>query len=312
MDNTALVSGQGLSRYYGRHRALDDIHLELKRGEILGFLGPNGAGKSTTMQILSGVLAPHAGTVEICGIDLAKRPVDAKRRLGYLPEVPPLYPEAQVDEYLSFCARLRGFAAARGDKAVADVKTQCGLEDTGPRLIGNLSKGYQQRVGLAQALVHKPEVLILDEPTVGLDPNQIREVRALIAELGSRHTVVLSTHILSEVQAVCSRVCILDRGRIVLDQPVKPLNEALQLSLRDPPDRQALERVPGVMSCEAVGPNTFHLAVSDSGATAERLAEAAARSGWGLRELKAAERALEQIFVQLTCGDALAGVDTPP
>jgi ABC-2 type transport system ATP-binding protein len=312
MDNTVLVSGQGLTRDYGRHRALHDVDLELKRGEILGFLGPNGAGKSTTMQILSGVLAPHAGSVEICGIDLAKRPVDAKRRLGYLPEIPPLYREAQVDEYLSFCARLRGVPAGRVEQAVADVKMQCGLHDTGARLIGNLSKGYQQRVGLAQAIVHKPEVLILDEPTVGLDPNQIRDVRALIRELGRRHAVILSTHILSEVQAVCSRVCILDRGRIVFDQPVKPVNEALQLSLREPPERQALECVPGVISCEAVGPNTFQLAVSDPGATAERLAEAAARSGWGLRELKAADPALEQIFVRLTCGDAVAGVDTPP
>lgn len=311
MDNKVFVSARGISRSYGRYRALDGVDLELNRGEILGFLGPNGAGKSTAMQILSGVLAPHTGRVEICTIDLAERPLEAKRLLGYLPEIPPLYQNEQVDEYLHFCARLRGVAPQRTKEAVAKAKTQCGLNDTGTRLIGNLSKGYQQRVGIAQAIVHSPEVLILDEPTVGLDPNQIRDVRALIKDLGKDRAVILSTHILSEVQAICSRVSILHLGRIVFDQPVQTHEGHLQVSFRDPPDHQALARIAGVISCETIGPKRFRLAVSERLETAERLAVTAATERWGLQELKEGEAALEQIFVSLTCGDTYID-DRPP
>jgi ABC-2 type transport system ATP-binding protein len=197
---------RGLHRRYGDVHAVQGLDFQVRRGEVLGFLGPNGAGKTTTMQMICGVLAPSEGTVRIGGVDLLEDPVAAKRQLGYLPEQPPLYRELTVDEYLRYCAHLHGLRNRQATTAMDEVKARCGLRDNGGRLIGNLSKGFQQRVGIAQAILHRPAVVVLDEPTVGLDPIQIREIRELMRELGNDHGVILSTHILPEVQAVCDRV----------------------------------------------------------------------------------------------------------
>jgi ABC-2 type transport system ATP-binding protein len=215
----------GLSRQFGRRVAVEEIDLELAHGEVLGFLGPNGAGKSTVMRMLTGNLAPSAGTIEICGIDLIDRPAEAKARIGYLPEIPPLYRELTVNEYLRLAARLHRVDSSKVPSALDMVTERCGLGDTGERLIGLLSKGYQQRVGIAQAIIHDPDVIIFDEPTAGLDPNQIREIRRLIRELGAERSVIVSTHILHEVESVCDRVQIVNEGRTVFTGCIGMLKE---------------------------------------------------------------------------------------
>src|SRR3972149_378813 len=207
MESLARV--ENLYRYYGDICAVHDVSFEIKRGEVLGFLGPNGAGKSTTMQIISGNLAPSAGLVQINGIDMLDQPKLAKAQLGYLPEQPPLYRELTVDEYLGYCGQINRVPGGKRRAAVDTARQRCGLTEVGRRLIGNLSKGFQQRVGIAQAIIHSPALVILDEPTVGLDPIQIREIRALIRELAGEHSVILSTHILPEGQAICARVQII-------------------------------------------------------------------------------------------------------
>ncbi|MDD5329836.1 MAG: ABC transporter ATP-binding protein [Sulfuricella sp.] len=209
------LNARALSRNFGLRTAVRDVSLELRQGEVLGLLGPNGAGKTTTLQMLAGCLAPTAGAIEICGIDLLEQPRQAKALLGYLPETPPLYRELTVDEYLGLAARLRRVAKPFVAEAVESAKRRCGLTEVGKRLIGNLSKGFQQRVGIAQAIVHNPRVVILDEPTVGLDPIQIREIRSLVRELGREHSVILSTHILPEVESVCDRIQIMHQGQLV-------------------------------------------------------------------------------------------------
>lgn len=217
MDSTILLAAEGLSRYYSEHCAVDSLNLHLQKGEVLGLLGPNGAGKSTTMQMLTGNLAPTTGSIQINGIDLLDEPRSAKRHLGYLPEQPPVYRDLTVNEYLDYCAKLHGMRGAERTQAIGLACERCSLTEVQNRLIANLSKGYKQRVGIAQAILHSPSVVILDEPTVGLDPLQIREIRKLIRELGQEHSVILSTHILPEVQAVCDRVQILNRGRTVFN-----------------------------------------------------------------------------------------------
>ncbi|SFN92448.1 ABC transporter ATP-binding protein [Nitrosospira briensis] len=219
------ISARGLCRCFGTRAAVHDVNLELRRGEVLGFLGPNGAGKTTIMRMLTGNLTPSSGTVEICGIDLLGKPREAKACIGYLPEIPPLYRELTVNEYLRFAARLHRVRSAKIHSALAKVTQRCGLSSTGDRLIGSLSKGYQQRVGIAQAIIHDPEVIILDEPTAGLDPNQIREIRTLIHDLAAERSVILSTHILSEVDNVCDRVQIVHEGRTVLDEYMERLKQ---------------------------------------------------------------------------------------
>ncbi len=214
-----------LSHQFGQHVAVQDVSLKLYRGDVLGFLGPNGAGKSTTMRMLTGNLAPGRGEVRICGIDLQDNPLEAKRYIGYLPEIPPLYKELTVDEYLRFAARLHGLTGISLQIALDEVKQQCELADMGKRLIGILSKGYQQRVGIAQAIIHRPPLIILDEPTAGLDPNQIQKVRTLIRELGKTHTIILSSHILPEIESICNRVQIMHQGKLVLDDSLDNLKQ---------------------------------------------------------------------------------------
>ncbi|HZW24796.1 MAG TPA: ABC transporter ATP-binding protein [Gallionella sp.] len=209
------LSARKLTRRFGNRHIIHDVSLTLRRGEVLGLLGHNGAGKSTTMQMLTGCLLPDSGNIEICGIDLLRQPILAKKHLGYLPETPPLYRELRVDDYLAFAARLRGIENGKVAAALAQAKQRCGLEAVGGKIIATLSKGYQQRVGIAQAIVHDPEVVVLDEPTVGLDPAQIRDIRALIRELGDRSSVILSTHLLGEVESLCDRVEIMQKGRLI-------------------------------------------------------------------------------------------------
>ncbi|MFZ3018814.1 MAG: ABC transporter ATP-binding protein [Gallionella sp.] len=218
MSDTApeiTLSARKLTRRFGNQKIIHDVSLTLRRGEVLGLLGHNGAGKSTTMQMLTGCLLPDSGDIEICGIDLLHQPILAKMHLGYLPETPPLYRELRVDDYLTFAARLRGIENGKVAAALTQAKQRCGLEAVGGKIISTLSKGYQQRVGIAQAIIHNPEVIVLDEPTVGLDPAQIRDIRTLIRELGDSSSVILSTHLLGEVESLCDRVEIMQKGKLI-------------------------------------------------------------------------------------------------
>jgi len=303
-----LVQVDQLSRRFGPLQALDDISFEVRKGEVLGFLGPNGAGKSTTMQILSGNLAPSAGRVMICGIDLLDQPKQAKALLGYLPDQPPLYRELTVDEYLRYCARLNRIPAAQRQSALDVAKQRCGLTEVGRRLIGNLSKGYRQRVGIAQAIIHSPAVVILDEPTVGLDPIQIREIRHLISELRDEHSVILSTHILPEVQAVCDRVQIINKGQLVLSDTIAGLQqrmrgESLWLTLRQPPETAALEKIVGEGQVDSLGDGHFRIHAEQLEQQAERVVIEAVANGWGLYEIRPERMNLEQIFVDITSSE---------
>ncbi|MFO7593183.1 MAG: ATP-binding cassette domain-containing protein [Pseudomonadota bacterium] len=305
MENDTLIQAEHLSRRYGETLAVDDVSFEVRRGEVLGFLGPNGAGKSTTMQMLTGNLAPTTGSVRINGIDILEQPKEAKRAMGFLPEQPPLYRELTVDEFLRFCVRLNRLPRDRHRPAVDYAKERCGLTEVGGRLINNLSKGYQQRVGIAQAIIHSPEVVILDEPTVGLDPIQIREIRRLIRELGGEHSVILSTHILPEVQATCDRVQIINHGRLVLNDSIEGLERRMQSSslligLRRPPAVGALESIKGVEAVEMLDNGRLRLTHAPDESPAEALAERAVTEGWGLYELTPERLSLEDVFVNIT------------
>ncbi len=310
LPKEALIRVEGLTRRFGAHTAVDGVDFEVRRGEVLGFLGPNGAGKTTTMRMITGNLAPSAGRITINGLDILDRPKAAKAAIGYLPEQPPLYRELTVDEYLRFCARLNRIPRGRVAHAVASAKERCGLGEVGRRLIGNLSKGYQQRVGIAQAIIHSPAVVVLDEPTVGLDPIQIREIRHLIRELGGEHSVILSTHILPEVQAVCDRVQIINRGRLVMSDSIEALTcrsdtGHLLLRLARPPGAGKIHaHIAGVAAVEECGDGAFRLHLAGDGVTAEQVAQIAVAQGWGLRELTPERRSLEQIFVDITAGDS--------
>jgi len=232
-----VISVQGLCKSFGATQAVSELSFDVKPGEVVGFLGRNGAGKTTTMRVLTGFFPPTSGRASIAGFDVFEQPLEVKSRIGYLPENPPLYPEMVVDSYLRFCARLRGVAAGEVEEAVDRVIERCGLEEVAGRLCGNLSRGYRQRVGLAQALVHGPQVLVLDEPTTALDPGQIREIRELINSLAGgegedSHTVILSTHRLEDVEATCDRVLIIARGSLVCDQSLEELTQKASLEER--------------------------------------------------------------------------------
>ena len=305
MSTEILVEVEHIARDYGARRVLRDIHFSLRRGEVLGFLGPNGAGKTTTMQILSGNLAPSEGRVRIAGHDLLDEPRAAKSALGYLAETPPLYRDLTVDEYLDYCAALNRLPRREQKPAREAAKRKCGLEEAGGRLIANLSKGYQQRVGIAQAIIHLPSLVILDEPTVGLDPIQIREIRALIRDLGREHSVILSTHVLPEVQTVCDRVLIVHEGELVLDETIERLDRhmktaSITVAFHTPPATGEIERLPGVTAVQPERDGRLRiLHEADANPTAA-IVQLASERGWGLYEIRPGRLSLEQLFVELT------------
>ena len=303
-----LISVNEIYRYYGDYCAVNNVSFSIERGEVLGFLGPNGAGKTTTMQILSGVMTPSAGSVNIAGIDIIDKPRDAKIHLGFLPEQPPLYIDLTVDEYLQYTGRLRGIDKKALGKAMDNCKQRCGLEKSGKRLIKNLSKGYQQRVGIAQAIIHSPAVIILDEPTSGLDPIQIREIRALIRELGNDHSVILSTHILPEVQTVCNRVLIIHQGRLVFDQKIEKLNENEQnkfvrIAFKQPPSLETLNTIQGIRQVEKISEQRFLVEIEPGADALDTITQRSVNSCWGMFEMIPQSDSLEEIFVHLTSGE---------
>ena len=304
MTDGLLVRVEGLTRRYGEVRAVDAIAFTLVRGQILGFLGPNAAGKSTTMRMLAGVLAPDGGRIIIDGVDLLDEPLRARQAIGYLPEQPPLYRELTVDEQLSYSARLHGLSRVASRQAVVRIKQRCGLAEVGRRLIGNLSKGYRQRLGIAQALLHDPPVIILDEPTVGLDPIQIREIRGLIRELGQDRGVILSTHRLSEVQATCTHVQIMRDGRLVYAGALADLEQrrrstSLRVGLQTPPAVALLRALPAVEQVEDLGQGRFRLRHAAGAAPTRAVLEQARVNGWELWELTPEHADLESIFIDL-------------
>jgi ABC-2 type transport system ATP-binding protein len=317
MSNDALIRVKNLHRYYGELCAVHALDFELRKGEVLGLLGPNGAGKTTAMQIISGNLAPSIGRVWIGGIDLLDNPRNAKMQLGYLPEQPPLYREFTIDEYLEFCARIHRVPRARVRDAVAHARARCGLREVGGRLIGNLSKGYRQRVGIAQAIIHTPAVVILDEPTVGLDPIQILEIRDLIRSLGEAHGVIVSTHTLPEVQAVCNRVLMIDRGERVLYGSLEEItrdagDHALTAAFRHPPQAAEVATLPGVAHVEVLPDGRLRVQSKPGEDPAEALVARAVEGGWGLYELVPERTSLERLFVDLVYRDARPGTGPSP
>jgi gliding motility-associated transport system ATP-binding protein len=309
MENEILISVQELSRFYGDQHAIDNVSFNVHRGEILGFLGPNGAGKSTTMQIICGVLAANHGSVSIAGYDIHEAPQQAKEHIGFLPEQPPLYDDLTVDEFLTYAGKLRGIKKSDINEAVKVCKDRCGLESSGSRLIQNLSKGYKQRVGIAQAIIHSPSVIILDEPTSGLDPRQIHEIRELMLELAEDHSVILSTHILSEVQSLCDRVLIINQGKIVLDQSMEQLQsdsdktDHINIALRHPPALEELLNIDGVASAESGDSNMLRINFNADTDATDAIVKKAVKEKWGLYKLNTSDTSLETIFMQLTYGD---------
>jgi len=317
INRETLISVAHVSRYYGDDCAVNDVSFTVHRGEVLGFLGPNGAGKSTTMQMICGVLSASAGQITVAGHDMLDSPRAAKQHIGFLPEQPPLYQDLNVDEYLCYAANLRGIKKAELKKAVEYSKERCGLAETGKRLIKNLSNGFQQRVGIAQAIIHSPAVVILDEPTSGLDPNQIVEIRELISELGNDHSVILSTHILPEVQSVCDRVLIINQGKLVLDEPLDKLQQdnqitPLKIALRQPPPLEVLGEIKGVVNVEQIGNHHFKVYCESGIDTINRITRLTVESGWELYEIIPEQDSLEETFAQLTRGENKLVSDNNP
>lgn len=305
MTAPITLSARNLSRSMGGHEVIRGVSLELKRGEVLGLLGHNGAGKSTILRMLTGTLTPHAGQIEVCGFDIIRQPIKAKACIGYLPETPPLYRDMRVDDYLTFAAKLHRVTRSKISSALTETKRRCGLQDAGRKIISTLSKGYQQRIGIAQAIIHNPDIVILDEPTVGLDPAQIRDIRALIRELGYTHSVILSTHLLSEVENVCDRVEILQHGQFIYgDTSVRMQRFGYQtgfvITLLAPPSLDELKAVPGVESAEALSDTRFKILHHADNNTATTLLEVAAARGWQAQQLTPLQGNLEDAFVQLT------------
>ncbi len=316
-----MIEVQHLSKRYGRVTAVDDVSFRVERGEILGFLGPNGAGKTTTMRILTGYMPATEGKAIVAGFDVFEQPIEAKRRTGYLPETPPLYPDMSVLEYLDFVAKIKGVESASRAQRVKAVMERTRIADMANRQCGKLSKGYKQRVGLAQALIHNPDVLILDEPTAGLDPKQIIETRQLIKQLAGDHTIVLSTHILPEVSQTCQRVVIINKGRVVAVDTPDNLTARLRGSetMYVQVDANGADAV-GVTSALARIAGVTRVVESDrrdrlvgfeveseSGRDVRReLARTIVSNGWGLLELRPMRMSLEEIFLSLTTDDAAA------
>jgi ABC-2 type transport system ATP-binding protein len=306
-----MIEVSSLSKTYGPKVAISDITFDVKPGEILGFLGPNGAGKTTTMRILCGYLPATSGTATVAGHDVFADSLGARRQIGYLPESVPLYPEMPVESYLHFMAQIRGVPRKLRHDRVAEVMKLCHVDNVRTSLIGKISKGYRQRVGIAQALVHDPPVLILDEPTVGLDPKQIIETRNLIKSLGGSHTILLSTHILPEVSMTCNRVVIISNGRVVAEDTPDNLTrrlrgaERITLEVRGPAEqvRDALGKIPNVLSVEVAPNDGRPRFVVDSAVgqdVREDLASVVVGNGWGLLELHSVGMSLEEVFLKLT------------
>lgn len=306
---TITVEASNLTRIYGGREAVSNVSFTLSKGEVLGFLGPNGAGKSTTMKMLTGNLAPTEGSVKICGIDMIENPKEAKALIGYLPESPPLYRELTVDEFLTIAARLHRVSGSHIKKAVQKAKERCGLTDMSKRLIENLSKGYQQRVGIAQAIIHNPMVVILDEPTVGLDPIQIRDIRSLIKDLGGEHSVILSTHILPEVEIVCDQVQIIHEGKLVFNGGIEVLKQQrhgnkLLLGLKKAPSQKTLLQIPGVTSIDKLPDGMLRVRYAEGQSPVDALVQESVNNGWGLFQISPDQTSLEEVFVQLTFQEA--------
>jgi ABC-2 type transport system ATP-binding protein len=301
-----MVEVENLIKTYGTQNAVDGISFRADKGEIVGFLGPNGAGKSTTMKIALGYLPPTAGTVRVAGHDVQQEPLAVRRRVGYLPEHNPLYLDMYVHEYLEFIGAVHGLKGRELRQRVAQLVQKVGLTREQNKQIGALSKGYRQRVGLAQALVHDPEVLILDEPTTGLDPNQIGEIRQLIRELGEDKTVIFSTHILPEVTALCSRVVIISRGKLVADAPVAELaaraagETVLRAEFEGAVATAPLAALPGVRGVEAAGPGVVLIRTAPGTDVRAAVSRLAVEQGWLLLGLRQEQQSLETVFGELT------------
>ena len=318
-----MITVQQLTKRYARNTAVDHISFEVEKGQIVGFLGPNGAGKTTTMRILTCFLPPSSGTAMVAGFDVLEEPLEVKRRIGYLPETPPLYLEMRTGEYLSFVGRLKGLSGNELRQRVDYVLDRCAIADVKDKVLGKLSKGYRQRVGLAQAIIHNPDVLILDEPTAGLDPKQINETRDLIKSLSGDHTIILSTHILPEVEQTCERVIIINRGKLVATDSVNNLQNrargagsvlvevaARNGALDAAAVQRKFERIPGVtrVVCKDSDANfsTFEVEGKTDRTMRGDLARAVVEAGWDLNELRTAAVSLEEIFLQLTGAEAAA------
>ena len=315
-----MIQVHELTKNYARATAVDHISFEVEKGQIVGFLGPNGAGKTTTMRMLTCFLPPTAGTATVAGFDVLEKPMEVKKRIGYLPETPPLYLEMHAEEYLSFVGKLKGLSGAELAKRIDYVCGRCAIADVRKKLLGKLSKGYRQRVGLAQAIIHNPDVLILDEPTAGLDPKQINETRDLIKSLAGDHTIILSTHILSEVEQTCQQVLIINKGKLVATDSVQNLQnrvrgtESLLVevagrngALDSTAVQHRLEQVGGVSRVllrESRDNRGIFEIESQKGFLRGDLARAVVESGWDLNELRPTAVSLEEIFLQLTGAEA--------
>src|SRR5271165_4362912 len=321
-----MIQAQALTKKYAHTVAVDQISFEVAKGQIVGFLGPNGAGKTTTMRMLTCFLPPSAGTATVAGFDVLEQPLEVKKRIGYLPETPPIYPEMETAEYLKFVGRLKGLSGADLQKRVDYACEHCAVVDVKTKLLGKLSKGYRQRVGLAQAIIHNPDVLILDEPTAGLDPKQINETRELIRSLAGDHTIILSTHILPEVEQTCEQVIIINKGKLVATDSVHNLQnrargaESVLLevggrngSLDFAAVQRRLEQVAGVSRVLSKGQEdgrAFFEVESHKGRFVRGdLARAVVESGWDLNELRPAARSLEEVFLQRTASEAAADAE---
>ncbi|MBI2836500.1 MAG: ATP-binding cassette domain-containing protein [Chloroflexi bacterium] len=308
-----MIKVKNLTKYYGKRLAVDDISFNIDKGEIVGFLGPNGAGKTTTMRILTGFLMPTLGSAEVAGFDMMNHALEAKRRIGYLPEAVPLYTDMTVRGYLDFVGRLRGLSDEKVKSRIDDVVEICHLEEYVDIIAGKLSKGFRQRVGVAQAIIHEPEVLILDEPTIGIDPIQVAQTRQLIRELGKSHTILLSTHILPEVSMTCQRVIIINQGKIVAEDKIENLSamvsgvRRVRLEVSGPPEKvtERLRRIKGVQRVNYRIPHHI-VEMPPQQDLRGQIAEAVTQSGWTLLSLESMEMSLEDIFLKLTVHEEAA------
>lgn len=308
-----MIEVRNLTKNYGDRKAISNLNFKIDQGEVVGFLGPNGAGKSTTMKIITGFMAPSSGSAMVCGFDVYENPIEVKKRIGYLPETPPIYTDMKVEDYLKFVAELKMVESSQVKKLVERALQKTQLMDVRHRLIQNLSKGFKQRVGIAQALVSDPQVLILDEPTVGLDPKQVAEIRDLIKELRGEHTIILSTHILPEVQATCNKVIIIHQGHIVAEDTIDQLERLNQGSLivsvktkNKSTLSETLKNVDGVLNVEAITDLHFKIKLKEQDELIEKIASEVIRSGAGLMELVPSHANLEDVFLKLTYGQTHA------